>query len=311
MIHGIDTDDGYAVAADLDIDLLRTFISVVDAGGFTRAGERVHRTQSTVSQQIQRLEEAVGKPLFLRQGRAVTLTEDGDVLLGYARRLLALHHEAKARLAQSALDGLVRLGIPEDVATHSLPGILASFSRAHPRVRLDVRCDLGVTLRRDLERGELDLILVKQETGDRGGVRVWREPLLWVTSADHPAHVQDPLPLAVFPQGCLYRNRIVHTLESQGRAWRVAYCSPSLTGIQAAVASGMGVSALAPRALPPGYRLLAAEDGFPPFPDTELALHVAASRPARPVEQLIGHIVTALEPDAARITGLRPPSRTA
>src|SRR6201995_1596669 len=146
----------------LDLELLKSFVSVVDAGGFTRAGERVHRTQSTVSQQIRRLEEDLGQTLLNRNGKDVTLTEPGERLLSYARRLLALAEEARDVVAQPGHEGAVRLGLPEDFAAYRLAKLLASFSRARPNLRLDVRADQSIPLKRDLERGDLDLALFKR-----------------------------------------------------------------------------------------------------------------------------------------------------
>src|SRR6266700_7478407 len=210
-----------------DLDLLRSFISVVDTGGFTRAGERVHRTQSTVSQQIRRLEESVGRPLLHRNGKKVIPTEEGERLLSYARRILALAEEARDVVARPTEDGIVRLGIPEDFAAYRLAQMLSKFTRSRPGVRLDVRCDLSVRLRRDLTRGEFDLALVKRDAGDEsetGAVAAWTERLRWVTSNRFPVGINsDPLPLAVFEQGCLYRKRAIHALEAAGRTWRIAY----------------------------------------------------------------------------------------
>src|SRR5215831_3891567 len=154
----------------LDIDLLRSFVSVVDAGGFTRAGERVHRTQSTVSQQIRRLEDALGRELILRNGKQATPTEEGERLLSYARRILALAEEARDVVARPAGEGVVRLGIPEDFAAYRLTELLSDFARSRPSLRLDVRCGLSVQIRRALERGELDLALFKREAGESGGI---------------------------------------------------------------------------------------------------------------------------------------------
>jgi len=151
----------------LDLELLRSFVSVVDAGGFTRAGERVHRTQSTVSQQIRRLEEQLGRPLLHRNGKRVTPTEEGERLLSYARRLLTLAQEAREVVTHPAADGVVRLGIPEDFAAYRLAKLLAGFVRARPTLRLDVRSDLSVNNCRDLERDELDLALIKRDAGRR------------------------------------------------------------------------------------------------------------------------------------------------
>src|SRR5438552_833450 len=156
----------------LDLDLLRSFVSVVDAGGFTRAGERVHRTQSTVSQQIKRLEEDVGQPLLNRTAKDVTPTEAGERLLSYARRLLALAEEARDVMARPGSEGAVRLGVPEDFAAYRLAKLLAAFSRSHPALRLDVRADQSANLKRELERGELDLALFKRAAGEKGDIAV-------------------------------------------------------------------------------------------------------------------------------------------
>jgi DNA-binding transcriptional LysR family regulator len=264
----------------LDLDLLRSFVSVVDAGGFTRAGERVHRTQSTVSQQIKRLELSVGRPLLHREGKNVSPTEEGERLLSYARRLLALAAEAQAAVGQPVCQAVVRLGVPEDFAAYHLAELLSDFARSRPGLGLDVRCDLSVKLAADIERHDLDIAIVKRRAGERGGLAAWPETLRWVTSARRPIDPDmDPVPLAVFPQGCLYRNRAVHALESAARPWRVAYNSPNLSGIQAAVSAGLGISILPEVAILRGHRVLGEEDGFPPIEGTEVALIAASGAP--------------------------------
>lgn len=279
---------------EMDLGLLRTFVSVVDAGGFTRAGERVHKTQSTVSQQIRRLEEQVGLPLLDRNSRAVALTDDGERLLGYARRLLALNDEANAVLSGRPAAEVVRLGVPEDYAVERLPRLLAGFARENRRLRLDVRCDLSVRLRADVESGDLDIALVKQEPGRPGALHCWREPLCWVGPAAEDLHREDPLPLVLFPQGCVYRNRAVHELERAGRRWRVAYSSPNHAGVRAAVSGGLGVSVLPHSALPPGARFLGVADGMPVLPETELALLVGRSARGSGVELVTGLLTESL-----------------
>jgi DNA-binding transcriptional LysR family regulator len=260
----------------LDIELLRSFVSVVDAGGFTRAGERVHRTQSTVSQQIRRLEETLGCELLHRNGKQATPTEEGERLLSYARRILALAEEARDVVAKPAGDGVLRLGIPEDFAAYRLAELLSKFARSRPGLRLDVRCGMSVRHARDLDRGELDLALFKRAAGERGGIATWPERLSWVTSRRHPVETRSgSVPLAVFEQGCLYRDRAIHALEAAGRGWHVAYSSPNLPGIQAAVSAGLGVSILPDVAILADHRVLSRQDGFPPIPDTELALVAA------------------------------------
>ncbi len=256
-----------------DLELLRSFVSVVDAGGFTRAGERVHRTQSTVSQQIKRLEQDVGQPLLNCTGKDVMPTEAGERLLSYARRLLLLAEEARDVLARPGNEGAIRLGIPEDFAAYRLTKLLAAFSRSHPGLRLDVRADQSVYLRRDLERGEIDLALLKRTAGEKGGIAAWPERVHWVTSKSHPRDTRaGSVPLIGFPTGCLYRAGAIHALESAGRAWHMAYTSSNLAGIQAAIAAGMGLSILSEIAIQADHRVLTAKDGFAPIDRTEVAL---------------------------------------
>jgi DNA-binding transcriptional LysR family regulator len=257
----------------LDLELLRSFVSVVEAGGFTRAGERVHRTQSTVSQQIKRLEDDIGQPLLIRNGKDVTPTEAGEKLLSYARRLLSLAEEARDVVARPTQEGAVRLGIPEDFAAYRLAKLLAAFSRAHPTLRLDIRADQSLNLKRDLDRGELDLALFKRAVGEKGGIAIWPERVHWVTSKHHPRDISlGSVPLIGFPAGCLYRARAIHALESAGRSWHMAYTSSSLAGIQAAVAAGMGLSILSEMAIQADHHVLTAKDGFKPIDKTEVAL---------------------------------------
>jgi DNA-binding transcriptional LysR family regulator len=250
---------------------------VVDSGGFTRAGERVHRTQSTVSQQIKRLEEDVGQLLLVRNGKDVTPTEAGERLLSYARRLLSLAEEARDVVGRPGHEGAIKLGIPEDFAAYRLAKLLAAFSRSHPQLRMDVRADQSAYLRRDLERGELDLALLKRDSSEKGGIASsiasWPERVHWVTSKSHPRDIKTgSVPLIGFPLGCLYRARAVHALESAGRAWHMAYTSSSLAGIQAAVAAGMGLSILSEMAVQSDHRVLTAREGFAPIDRTEVAL---------------------------------------
>ena len=257
----------------LDLELLRSFVSVVDAGGFTRAGERVHRTQSTVSQQIKRLEDDVGQPLLIRSGKDVTTTEAGERLLSYARRLLSLAEEARDVVARPSQEGAVRLGIPEDFAAYRLAKLLANFSRTRPGLRLDVRADQSIYLKRDLERGDLDLALLKRDANEKGGIASWPERVHWVTSKSHPRDLATgSVPLIGFPAGCLYRSRAIHALEAAGRSWHMAYTSSSLAGIQAAVAAGMGLSILAEIAIQADHRVLTAKEGFTPIEKTEVVL---------------------------------------
>ena len=260
----------------LDLELLRSFVSVVDAGGFTRAGERVHRTQSTVSKQIKRLEEDVGQPLLIRSGKDVTPTEAGERLLTYARRLLSLAEEARDVLSRPGSEGAIRIGITEDFAAYRLTKLLATFARSHPNLRLDVRSGQSLFLHRDLERGDLDLALIKRAVSEKGGIAVWPERVHWVTSKSHPRDTATgSVPLIGFGSGCLYRAHAIHALERAGRNWHMAYTSSSLAGIQAAVAAGLGLSILSEMSIQAEHRVLTAKDGFAPIERTEVALIAA------------------------------------
>ena len=285
----------------LDIELLRSFVSVVDAGGFTRAGERVHRTQSTVSQQIRRLEESVGRPLLVRDGKRATPTEEGERLLTYARRILALEQEARDVVARPMTDGVVRLGLPEDFAAYRLVELLSDFVRSRPTLRLDVRSGLSSTNRAALERGDLDVALLKRKAGSGTCIASWPEQLQWVTSRRHPIDLtRDPVPLAVSEQGCLYRNALIHALEAAGRTWHIAYTSPNLSGIQAAVAVGLGIAILPDVAILPEHKIVDSH-GFTPIGHSEIALVVSdnASPAARKVAELIADLCNTLRPSRA------------
>jgi len=293
------------VATMLEIDLLRSFISVVDAGGFTRAGERVHRTQSTVSQQIKRLEDSVGRPLLQRNGKQAKLTDEGERLLSYARKILALEQEARDVVGRQASDGIVRLGIPEDFAAYRLAELLANFAQSRPGLRLDVQSGLSANNRRALERGELDVALVKRSAGETGAMAAWPERLHWINSRKRPVDLaQDPVPIAVAEQGCLYRNRLIHALEAASRTWYIAYTSPNLSGIQAAVSVGLGVSILPEVAILPEHRVINTT-GFPPITDTEVALIIGdrASPAARRLAETLAEFCAAGDPRKERGNG--------
>lgn len=257
----------------LDPLLLRSFVAIVDTGSFTRAGERVHLTQSTISQQMRRLEQQLGCPLLDRSGRQVVTTAEGEKLLGLARRILALLMQAEEQVTEGSLQ--LSLGVPEDFAAGAIAPVLAAFARDYPQVRLEVRSGLSHEIWQHFEAGELDLALVKQARGQGAPLASWREPLVWVDSRDWPACERDPLPLVVFPSEGLYRRQITEMLDGQGRRWRIAYVSASLASLQGAVSAGIGVSLLPRRLLQPDQRELS---HWPAVAPVELALHLGAER---------------------------------
>jgi DNA-binding transcriptional LysR family regulator len=279
----------------LDLELLKTFVSVVDAGGFTRAGERVNRTQSTVSQQIRKLEEQLDQPLLLRQraGKAVHLTEQGERLLGYARRLVELAQEAEALMRMRGAVGAIRLGVPEDFDVQRLVALLSGFAERHPGIRLDTLNGLSVDLQRKIAERDLDLALVKRDAGSGPALARWPEKLHWVAGTALALR-QDPLPLLVFGHGCLYRNRAIHAIESSGRRWRIAFTSQSLPSIQAAVSANLGISLLPSTAVQPDHRVLTGRAGFAAPPPTELALIGAARLLPTAQQALVDYLVERL-----------------
>ncbi|HPE71446.1 MAG TPA: LysR substrate-binding domain-containing protein [Candidatus Competibacter sp.] len=256
----------------LDPDLLRTFVAIVDAGGFTSAAQQVHRTQSAVSMQVRRLETTLERTLFQRAGRGVQLTPDGEALLGYARRLLKLHDEALAVLTRPELTGFIRLGTPDDYVERFLPDILVRFARAFPRVQVEVHCEPSVHLRRCLAEDRLDLALITCAPGAETGEVLRREPTVWATAERHLAHEQDPLPLALFQPGCPFRDWALAGLGETGRPYRVAYTSASITGLFAAVTAGLAVTVLGHSLLPETVRALRVDEGFPPLPPASITL---------------------------------------
>ncbi|MNQ55339.1 Hydrogen peroxide-inducible protein activator [compost metagenome] len=255
----------------LDPHLLQSFVAIVETGSFTRAGERMHLTQSTISQQMRRLEQQLGCPLLDRSGRQVVTTAQGETLLGLARRILGLLAQAGERVGEASLP--LRLGVPEDFAAGAMTAVLAAFARQYPEVRLEVQSDLSHALWQAFEAGELDLALIKQGRGQGEPIARWREPLAWVDSRDWPAGERDPVPLVVFPSEGLYRRQITDALDARGIAWRIAYVSASLASLQGAVSAGIGVSLLPARLLQPDQVELT---HWPSVRPVELALHLGA-----------------------------------
>jgi DNA-binding transcriptional LysR family regulator len=272
--------------ATLEPELLRSFVAIAETGGFTAAAHRVHRTQSAVSMQIKRLEEMLGRALFAREGRTVRLTRDGEMLLSHARRILQAHREALAAFAQEQLAGEVTLGAPDDYASTFLPRGLARFAEAHPQVHLNFVCQPSVELVRRLDERTIDLALVTQGSGERGGTLLLRECLVWVTSATLRAHEQDPLPLAIFEPGCPFRRAAVESLARAERAYRIAYTSVSLAGVHAAVEAGLAVTVMLRSSVRPGQRILDARDGFPPLGEAGIVL----LRPSQEPSPLVDHL---------------------
>ena len=277
----------------LDSILLRSFVAIADTGSFSKAAAIVGRTQSALSLQIKKLEESLGCKLFDRGARKATLTEQGEVFSSYARRITSLQLEVYSRLKEPEAEGEIRFGTPEDFATHYLPDVLALFRKQHPRIQLNVDCDLTLNLLDGFQQEKYDLILVKRDPQRvRGGTRVWREPLVWAGVTGWQA--QKPLSLVLSPQPCIYRSRALAALDRAKIPWRVAYTSPSLAGTLAAVKAGLGVTVLPQNMLPTGVHPIRNEIKLPELADAEIAL-IKREDISSAGEILAEHIIHSLE----------------
>ncbi len=271
---------------DLSPELLRAFVAIVDCGGFTSAASRLHSTQSTVSQQLKRLEEGLQLSLLQRNTRGVALTERGELMLGYARRLLALNEEALIALEQTQLRGKVRLGSTQEVADGGLADLLARFTRLHPDVELEMRVDSNMALQQQVENGQLDLAVLFQEPGQGapGNEVMARLRRVWVSAPSLTIDPHEPLPLVLSNGPCIFRNSVLSALDSIGRSWRIVLSTPSLAGIRAGVRAGLGVCVRSERWLEEDFCIL--EKGLPPLPDVELAILSGVNTGETVVERL-------------------------
>ena len=278
----------------LDLDQLRTFSVIAEIGSFTGAAERINKTQSAVSMQMKRLEEAVGQALFVKEGRRNLLTAKGETLLSHAHRMLRINDEAMQAFISPELSGHVRLGTPDDYAERFLPPILARFSRTHPLVDLEVSCQSSSVLAKSIKDRTLDLAIVTQMDAPGSTEIIRQEPLLWVTSRRHCAHTRDVLPLALAPETCCWRRQAIQSLIQSGREHRVIYTTHSAAAIVAAVLSGLAITAMPESAMRPGMSVLGTTEGFAPLRSFSIALLRASSAQSGPVEALANHITDLL-----------------
>ena len=239
----------------IDTVTLQCFLAVADTASFTKAAERVCRTQSAISQQIAKLEKLVEKPLINR-GRELSLTTEGEIFLGYARRIFELHRELLDRFKEPDLQGEFKFGLPEDFATVVLSDVLVDFSRLHPRVILNVECDLTFNLFEQFQQGKFDIILVKMSrpASLENGINVWSEPVEWIGKPGLLTifNKNSVIPLVLSPHPCVYRENAIESLEKAGLKWRLAYSSPSYAGKMAAVKAGLGITVIQ-RTMIPDY----------------------------------------------------------
>lgn len=262
--------DELASYPNIDTELLRTFVAIADHGGFTRAGEVVNRTQSAVSMQMKRLEEdLIQRPLFQKDGRTVSLTIEGQVLLGYARRILKLHGEVFNTLREPHMVGVVKIGSPDDYVMRFLPGILQRFAQAYPLVQVEVHCEPSRQL---LQRQDLDLSIVTREPGTEIGQILRQERFVWMVAQGFYPHEQNPVPLAMFNTDCFCRTWACNALDTMQRDYRIAYTSASLAAISAVVTAGLAVTAQLESLLTSDLRVIGEAERMPQLPLASIVL---------------------------------------
>jgi DNA-binding transcriptional LysR family regulator len=260
----------------LDPELLQAFVAVADQRSFTRAAATLNRTQSAVSMQIKRLEHRLGVELFHRTKANVDLSPSGEGLLGYARRILSLNDEAIEHLRERKVEGVVRLGVMDDYGATVVPPLLASFLGGYPLIQVEM--ETGLTFSMPARLGEAyDLVIAMHPAGRGDGEFLCREQAVWAASAEHPVEEQDPLPVALYPQGCLFRRWAMEALDAAKRRWRLAFVSHSLAAADAIAAQGLAVTVVKSGTFPPRLRRLSERDGMPPLPAADICLHRAAN----------------------------------
>ena len=309
--------DAATAQPNFDIAALRSLVAGVDLGSFAKAADRVARSTSAVSAQIRKLEEQAGAPLFVKAGRGLALTDAGDAMLRYARRMIELNDEAAAAVRGATLDGWVRIGLQEDFGEAILPGVLGRFARAHPKVRIEARVARNADLLERLDVNQLDLALVWGDPASAafvartgiGSEEIARVPMRWIGATGsgatgsgaagfgaagggeagaRPAYTRDdPLPLVMFDRPCRFFASATNALDRAGVPWRVAFTTPSLAGLWAAAAAGLGLTVRSHHGLPATVRLLdAAPLGLPELPSLPLMLLRRASSTTPTVERL-------------------------
>jgi DNA-binding transcriptional LysR family regulator len=279
---------------NLPMDVLRTFVSVAELGGFTQAGLSVGRSQPAVSLQIKKLEDGLGVSVFHRQGHSLELSSQGSVLYSYAKKILALNDEALLSLNPPAVAGKLRFGIPSEFATTLLPKLVGRFTKHYPGVALEVISDLSKNLVASDRRSDFDLILALQDqptAADKGLVHT--DDLVWVASKQWRA-VDGELPLLAAPEPCIYRARALQVLKKEGRPWRIIYTNSDLTGLQAAIEEGLGVTVLARSVVPPLLKIIGKAEGLMPLGKIGISLLYDRRKNNEAVARLVEYVSASL-----------------
>lgn len=261
---------------DLNLELLRTFVAVAESATFAAAAESVHRTQSAVTQQMQRLETQLDKPLFVKVGRSKRLTEEGVKLLSFARRLLVLNDEALSSLVGSALTGEIRIGAPHDVSETILPHLLARFSMEIPDVHMAIHVGRSPFLMQAMKRGEIDMTISTRDDPEHRRVTLRTSPMVWICAASYQHDRSSVVPLVMPDEPSLFRRVALEHLEAANINARINYNCTTLAGVRAAVRAGLGITARSVEMLGPDFRTLGGTDGLPRLPDVSFHLYLSS-----------------------------------
>jgi len=281
---------------NLPTELLRTFVTVIEVESYTHAAKLLGRTQPAVSLQMKRLEDLVGQPLVLRQGRNVSLTERGEALINHARQILRLNDLAVSQFDTASNDNALRIGLPVDYGVRMLQSCVTGIVRRNPEIRTEIRCDLSRNLINALRRDELDVTVGLYPGGDQQFLhRNWVEKPAWVAAEGRTFHDMDELPLIAHPTGCVYRDRMTEALKKVQRRWRIAFSSPGITSVQQAVLDGMGVSCLTGPTMLDGLVHLSPDMGLPELEPLHIGLFYRQTRLAQSDHRVISEIEARLE----------------
>ncbi|MDO6563548.1 LysR substrate-binding domain-containing protein [Amphritea sp. 1_MG-2023] len=257
----------------LDFNQLATFVAIVDASSITKAAASLHRTQAAISIQLKKLEEGTGKQLLNRSYNQFTLTREGEILLSYARRILKLSEEAFNAISDEDITGIVRFGIPDGYARAFIQNVLREFMHRFPQIRIQIKNDDSHNLYKSLHLGDLDLILVTRDLKESGGELIRREKVCWVAAKDYQFDINQPIPLALYEQGCAYRKNMVEKLNQVGKDWFVSFECQGVTGFDIAISNGLAISASAESLVKDEWRIIKASEGLPDLGNIEVELH--------------------------------------
>ena len=282
----------------MDIDLLKSFIAICETGSFTAAARQVGRTQSAVSLQIRRLETLLGRPLLSRLGGSVQLTDHGELFLGFAKDIVSSYGAALAAFNRGSVEGVVVLGLSEHYAPRILSDVLRSFTELYPLATIDLMLEESMVLAKGLSEGGVDLAFITEGIGPvRGGPIVFHDEIVWVAPLTGDIHGKDPLPIAIRGEDDSYAQAMVTALEAMKRQHRTAVICRSITGLRAAVAGGLAVSAMVRSAVTADLRELTLQDGFPPLGKFNIRLERSHLKKSPIIDRLEAHLIARLSHD--------------